>query len=365
MEETLAALQSIRLATPEYEVPVFTDEPKYPSYFYPKPRDGRYLRGEPYGLSLALDAPSARAKALAEFYERLCLYNAHFGDELSRWDPQAGSADPASFIKLVARSDADRVRALRESEYRWIAAVEARTGRSTAVPAQVVIPDLEAEGETRILDAVGSSGAALGERGTEGAFERGLFEVVERCTVSSRDFHERLELRIVNMPPQVRELEEQLRRYRLEPYVFALPNPFSTPCVSVVLTDHSGVAPALSFSSRAAPTLEEAAHSGLLEALERRRPARVEQQTIRSGDRRVYPWEPVESLLKIEPSLKGAKTENFASLKREPVTFDELQAVVTRKAGEILVVDLTLPEVEAAGFEAVKVLAPGLGPMPA
>ena len=79
----------------------------------------------------------------------------------------------------------------------------------------------------------------------------------------------------------------------------------------------------------------------------------------------MYPWEPMASLLKVEPSLKAAKTKNFASLPQEPVTFDELQTVVSREAGEIHLVDLTLPEVEAAGFEAVKVLAPALGPMPA
>jgi len=365
LEETLSSLLAIGLAPLGCEIPYFTDEPKLPSYFIPKPESGPYLSGEPYGLSLAEDAPSARAKALAEFYERLCLSNAQVGDRPARWTPQSGRIDPANLAELSAKRDPVRLKTLRESQYRWIGAVVAQTGRKTAVPAQAVIPGFPRDGEAQIVEAVGSSGAALGALGTDGAFERGFFEVVERHAVASYSFRDRLRRRVVGLPPSVLEIEDLLRRYRLEPYVFRLSNRFAAPCVFVVLTDGSGVAPALSISSRAAPTFEDAIRTGLLEALERRRPARVEQTTLKPGDRRVYPWRAIEDLRELEPLLAAAEPEDFVTLPAEPVSAGGVMAKLTQNGEDVLRVDLTLPEVAAAGFEAVKVIAPSLGPLPA
>src|SRR5690606_2567653 len=113
VKDVLLALQSIGLAGPAGEVPFFTDEPKYPSFFYSRGEETeRYSLGQPYGLSLAEDAPSARIKALAEFYERLCLYNV-LHDAIPRtWHAAAGWLDPAA---LVADPTPSLVAQLRQS----------------------------------------------------------------------------------------------------------------------------------------------------------------------------------------------------------------------------------------------------------
>ncbi len=358
MNDLLAALQSIDLAT-EIEVSLFSDEPKYPSYFCQQPVDSPYKKGEPYGLSLGARVEEARTKALAEFYERLCLFNVSASDELLPWDQKSGWIDPTSLALTPSES-------LREGLYSWLDATEVDTDRKTKIPAQVVIPEFGAA-EHRIVDAVGSSGAALGSRGDGGSLKRGLFEVIERHTAARLSLEDRLKQRITGRLAQIRPIEATLRRYGLEPYVFLLPAVYETPCVLVAITDRSGVAPALSLATRAAPTFTDAIYTALFEALERRRPARIEElgRTPDSTDPRIYPWETMETLDEIEPLLTNAVTIPFSALPETPRTTKDLLACFAADDLDVFSVDLTLPEVAAAGFEATKIVIPGLGPMPA
>src|SRR5690606_20164827 len=120
-----------------FEVPYFTDEPKYPCYFYSKPAEGPYTQGEPYGMCLAADPLEARAKALAEFYERLCLCHPQVTESLEIWTPSSGWIDPASFLVSPDPSDIERVR---RGSYSWLEATEIRSGRKTKIPTQTVVP---------------------------------------------------------------------------------------------------------------------------------------------------------------------------------------------------------------------------------
>jgi len=362
VNDLLLDLQTINLASTEIEVPLFSDEPKYPSYFRQKPSTGPYLEGEVYGLSLAPNVEEARAKALAEFYERLCLYNVSRDDEPKPWDEDAGWIDPTLFDPVALPK---RAAALRQSAYIWLDAVEIRTGGKTKLPAQTVIPGFGAE-EERILVGVGPGGTALGRVGDGGALQRGLFEVLERFTFASSSLQERIQKRIVHLPPKFQSIEQVMRRYGLEPYVCPLQTKYSIPCVLVALTDYSGVAPAVSLAMRAASTYAAAIHTALFEALERRRPARIEEtsRTEESTAPRVYPWESMETLREMEPLLKEAEPIEFSSLPDTPRTSEDLLACLATDDLDVFSVDLTLPEVAAAGFEATKIVIPGLGPMP-
>jgi ribosomal protein S12 methylthiotransferase accessory factor YcaO len=200
--------------------------------------------------------------------------------------------------------------------------------------------------------------------------ERGLFEVLERYTVGALTFEERASRRVVSLPPEHQQIEQNLRRYRLEPYVFWLTGRYEAPWALVALTDHSGAGPALSFATRSAPTFAEAIYSALLESMERRRPARMEEASRETGSDapRVYLWETLETLetlAEIEPILKSAAPTSFDELPKTPRTAKQLLECFAADGLDVLSVDTTLPEVAAAGFEASKIVIPELGPMPA
>ncbi len=350
------------------EIPYFTDEPKYPSYFHPTPSSGPYRNSGPYGLSLALANDSARLKALAEFYERLCLHHAPYDPEPS--PRNEGDADPAAFAPRERLSvtgihdDSDWIERLRQARYRWISAVSLSDGRTTRVPARVVLPNFDRGDEPVIIPKIGSSGAALGRRGDGGAAARGLFETIERHTARGFRIESVTAQRIVGFPDGPAQIAENLRRYRLEPYVFRLASEFGVPCVAAALADRSGVGSALSLAMRAAPTWERAIEDVLLEALERRRPARLERSRGEPAYP-VYPWSTLERLERARPAIDAAPTIRFSNLDDAEVTADDLLGRLRENGLDVLQVDLTLPEVAAAGFEAVKILIPQLGPMPA
>lgn len=363
MNHLLAELLSIGLAPDAIEIPYFTDEPKYPSYFYPKPIAGIYSKGDPYGMSLAQDEVEARARGLAEFYERLCLLNPRLSDPPAAWTEDSGWIDPVS---LAGDVPSEERATFRSASYSWLNAIEVTTGRETKLPAQAVVPGFQSN-EVRTLSAVGPAGASLGRQGEPGRVERGLFEVLERYTARTLSLAERFRQQVVTLPSEYQRIENYLRQYRLEPHVYWTPGRYSVPWVLVALTDTSGVGPALSYATRSAPTYYEAIGFALIEALERRRPARIENanRAPESSAPRVYPWETLEALSQIAPLMKNAATTPFADLPTTPLTAGQLLDRFAEDGLDVLSVDTTLPEVAAAGFEASKIVIPGLGPLSA
>ena len=363
VDSLLADLDSIGLSGPGREIPLFSDEPKLASWFYPTPSAGPYRNEGPYGLALSSSPAVARLKALAEFYERLCLHNAAAEQAARPWR-EGADHDPASFAPAFLRADAAMVERLRSASYRWKPAVRLATCAPTSVPAQVVLTSYDRGDEPAIQPKVGSSGAALGRRGDGGAWRRGLFEVVERHIASSFQIDAPGGERIVELPPRATATESVLRRYRLEPYVFPLRNAFDVPCIAVALTDHSGVGPALSRAMRAAPTWAAAIEEGLLEALERRRPARLER--LRGEpENPVYPWPTLDRMRRALPGMESARPIPYRALEAPELAPETLLERLETRGLEVLSVDLTVPEVAAAGLEVLKVLIPGFGPLPA
>lgn len=302
-------------------------------------------------------------KALAEFYERLCLLNARCEPDQIRWHPETRWIDPASLVENPSPVEAER---LRSGSFRWMDATHVATGHKTKIPAQYLIPDFEAE-EVGVVDAAGSTGAALGTRGDGGALRRGVFEVIERHAALPLSRAETLARRVTPLPESVSPIVDTLRRYKLEPYVFLLPALYDTPCVYVVVADASGVGPAVSLTTRAATTFSEAIADALLEALERRRPARIEElgRAADSAEPRIYPWEPIETLQEAQPLIDAAEPVPFSELAKRERTGAKLLEMLAADQRDVYSVDLTLPEVAAAGFEAIKMVIPGLGPIPA
>jgi len=369
-ETTLAALEAIGLGTLLLQIPYYTDEPKVASFFCQSPKRGRYSAREPYGLCLDFDASTARMKALAECYERICLHNCRYDTRPGPWRDSGRRLDPAIFALPADHKNEARLEEISGAAYHWIAACDIITGQDWQVPVQVVRPGFGESEDVAILPKVGSSGAALGPKGSRIALHHALFEVVERTSHGSL-FQSSPRDRITALPQRFDAMLGLLERYRLEPFVFLLPNSLNVPCVLVVTVDRSGVGPAMSHAGRAAPTFGEAMEAALLESIERRRPARLEQSSRfwkdvdpRPRAKRTYSWPTLADLESIEPKFIQGKSIEFDELEGRRVSLDDLIERLRKRGDQVLVCDMTLPEVGRAGFEALRVLVPSLGPLP-
>ncbi len=369
MDSTLTALEGIGHADIQL-VPFFTDEPKYPEYFCTLNAAAPYPEEQVYGLSVHPDAKIARLKALGEFYERLCLHGQPSAGDPERYRPGGDQLDPARFDFRKPAGDPEVVR---QAKLRWMAGYDWSDSRPVRLPSQNVIPGL-AEKEApapALAPSLSPGGAALGQSGDGGAFQRALYEMVERHATRRFDQDRSAAVRIEGWPPESAPMIEYLERYRLRPRALDLGAYFGVPCVMTALLDSSGVASTITVSHRAASSYGEAMAVGLLESVERRRPARLENEikfAVHLGPdaqagKRLYMWTGLDELRDFEPWFDSLPAKRFEDLEPIRTTPEETAQRIVERGNPIYIVDLTLPEVAAAGFEAIRVVIPELGPL--
>jgi len=347
------------------EVSYFSDEPNYPSYYHNVSPDAPYPAGEVYGLSIDPDPEISRLKSLAEFYERLCLYRPERAGEPEAFRPDSDQLDPARFDYRRPKGDPDEVRRAR---LRWLPARDWDTGEAVRVPAQAVVPGLDKSEEIALVSNLNPGGSALGPLGEGGAFRRGLFEMIERFSTLRSDHDRSFVRRIDGWPGECDELLSVLKRYRLEPVALDYGQAFGVPCVMTVLFDRSGVATTTMTAHRAAGNYADALASGLFEALERRRPARLEQHLVFDQlgpddevPHRRFQWTDLDYLAVFERQIGAMPVVSFDSLREQETSIEEAVERIRMLGHSIYVADLTLPEVREAGFEVIRVLIPELG----
>lgn len=364
MNPVLAALESIGHARAR-EVAHFTDEPNFPSYYHDVSPQAPYPPGAVYGLSIDPDPELSRLKSLAEFYERLCLYRPERAGEPEPWTPDSDQLDPARFDYRHPKGNPDEVR---QARFRWLPARDWETGETVRVPAQAVIPGLDETEEIPLVSNLNPGGSALGPLGEGGAFRRGLFEMIERFSTLRADHDQSFIRRIEGWPPECDDLLAVLKRYRLEPFALDYGQAFGVPCVMTALLDRSGLATSTMTAHRASSNYADALTSGLFEALERRRPARLEHQlvfaSLRPGDeipRRRFQWTDLAQLTTFEERYRDVPVVSFEDLRRQETSVEEATESIQALGHSIYVADVTLPEVRDAGFEVTRVLIPELG----
>jgi len=361
LNPTLQALEAIGHADVSL-VSFFSDEPHYPSYFCTVAADAPYPEGAVYGLSVHPDDEISRLKSLAEFYERLCLYRPERASEPEPWRPDSDQLDPVRFDFRRALGNAAETR---KAALRWLPARNYATGEEVRLPAQAVIPGLGEEEELTLVARLNPGGAALGAAGDDGAFRRGLFEMIERHSKLRSDRNPGRLRRIEGWPEESAEMIRTLKRYRLEPCAVDLGREFGVPSVMTALLDRSGIATTIMTSHRASSDYNDALAVGLLEAIERRRPARLEDQLKFAGlgpddprPARRFQWTDAATLAEFDRLYEKMPRVALAELSGQQVSVERAAELIGLP---IYVVDLTLPEVRARGFEVIRVVIPELG----
>ena len=359
---------------------LFTDEPKTPGWLcLPSEEAERSLEtAEVFGQGFHPDDITARIKAVAECLERLCVYNpdpARF--KISTRCPSSERVDPASFRphskEQLANLDS-YLQPVRNSPYRWLPVTELPSGRSTAVPAQMVFISSIFDDEYPIRKEQITTGTALGVCGTDQALEAGLLEVVERDGCISAYLKKADIPRIVDLPPEIVELVHYFQRYLLEPHLFDVTSDLGIPTVLVITIDRTGIGPAVTVGSRASATFAGAIRGALLESVQCRRTSRViksvrfpngfpSEEEVTSMQQRFYYWYPVERIADLEFWLHTGRRISYCELSSQQTTLSDATATIKGKGYHIFVADITLPEIKQRGFEVLKVVIPELHPL--
>jgi len=379
IEEAYDRLLAIGLADTPQPLLSFTDEPKLAG-FQARIPEGRSWDGSPelVGQGLDPDPLTAKAKALAEAYERLGLFlppsdpprRARYGD-------LADQTDPADFFCYSSAQCKDRdfeLRAIRDAELEWTPAREHGSGREVLLPSQLVYVNAARRDPLRIRRESISSGAAVGAAGTGEAFARGLFELIERdafigCWLSSES-----PPRIGGFQGEIAELIALLERYRLDCRVFNTRRDLEAPSVLALTLDRSGVGPAVTAGIAAAETYEDAVRSAVLESISYRRSLRFRLisgdlppvatgSEIVSIESRIVYWSKPERLADLPAWTHAPPAVSMALLSAASCGLRDVLHRLSELGFRIFEADITDARVASAGFEAMRVVVPELHPL--
>ena len=227
--------------------------------------------------------------------------------------------------------------------------------------------------ETLIRREQITTGAALGPKGTDLAFASGLFEIVERDATMAAYLRRASPPRIIGLEGELRDALEYLRRYHLEPYLLDVTTDLGIPSVAAVTVDETGLGPAINVGTAAGLTFEEAISSALFESIQTRNPGRLFRDPSsepapagegpRTIEQRFAHWYPTERIADLDFWLETPHEVRYDELASECRTLDEAQRLILDRGFHIYTAEVTLPELDQAGFEVLRVLIPELHPL--
>ncbi len=363
LELLLACDRSLGL----FATPHVSDEPKLAIYAARQP-DGR----GPTGHGIDPDDGQARLKALAEALERACL-RLPSGAELQPL-PFGAVEDQLDPLELWGGAPEDAPAQLRETPRLWTRAECVSDQRRVLLPAEAIYLDAARHTAAPIRAESISSGAALGVANSGQAFERALFETIERDAYVNAWFGEAPPARISEPFTGLEGLFAELRRYRLESRVFDLGRQLGPPAALAIALDRSGAGPAVTAGIAARATYRQAIRSALLESIGCRRGIRVAMargswpepgpaERINSIKTRAAFWTPLASLALLPGWVENGPTRTYESLDHTPASAAAALAELNRRGLAVYRRELTLPSIAENGFEVVRVVVPRLLPL--
>jgi ribosomal protein S12 methylthiotransferase accessory factor len=288
--------------------------------------------------------------------------------------------DPAEAASAETVTTRDAREGLGRSRLAWTPGWSYRHGRTIRVPAQLVhVPYAFPEGEPVLRDPITTGAAAGLTRGK--AILRGLLEVIERDATSMVHYLSRPAPRLDERTLGDGALQEMLgrvRRYGLEVTLRDFTLDVPVPVVVAAIVDPAGGVPGVTFASKASFDVCHAARGALLEAACFRRSMRSHAVVARrEGLRLLADFDAIDSgelrgYAMIQPEMRahlryleaGDATVDRSSWDGEtPERLEAMVRAVLEVGGDIIVVDVTTPDVASLGVIVVKVIVPGLQPM--
>jgi ribosomal protein S12 methylthiotransferase accessory factor len=361
----------------QLEPDLYNDEPKLPTYRADvSPTAGFSDGGYEYHAAAGgrgVDGAEAKLKAVFEALERYCLSIYRRVDQ--RRDTYAGLSRNGEYAvnpaNLTGQSRDDRVRL---AELAWVRGRSLGQGRDVWVPAQAIyLPYAFDAGEVILRDPV-TTGAAAGFS-SAAAIARGVLEVVERDALMIRHYGRipprRIDLAALSRP-EAKALVDSALRYGLGLDAFQMSLDLPVHVVAVRIRDPSGLGPSTVLGAKAHMNLDEAFVGAFLEAVTFRRQLRDRAEAMRrrgeeiaAGKRAIQGLEDRAALWGLPSYGDRLAYLDHAALLPLEAPFDHpdlslsvLLHAVSTAAGDLVVVDVTTPDVARLGVVVVRVVTP-------
>jgi ribosomal protein S12 methylthiotransferase accessory factor len=362
-----------------YEAVKFNDEPKIPTYLCVPNKEARkrYFLDDVYGCGISLNPTVAKIKAVAEFLERLAIFNPKGQNLIKKRYVKELCVDPRLFIHysdIQMKSHKQRYGKLESGRYLWSSAVDYLTKKKVLVPAQLLYLSQIFREEVRIVPEQITTGAAFAKN-PKAAFESGFLEVIERDAFMISYLTKRKLTRIINFPDEINNVINYLKRYYIDIFVFDVTTDLKIPTFMTIAVDKRGFGPAISTGMKSGFNAEDVISGSILESIQARRQARFTKEMegnkfkfpkeyeIGSKLDRYFYWYPTKMIKHLDFWLKNDNTINFSKIPDYASSLNVGIEQLRDRGYHILYADISLNEIKKLGFVVGKVLIPELQPL--
>lgn len=355
-------------------VSVFSDEPYFPQYsveiFTPNSRL--------VANGIATSHREAISKVIGEAVERYALSICPEGDLVKApFYKLKNAIDPFSFSgpSVAQRQQIgwEQWRAIKDSPLRWVRGLSLISKEQLWVPAQVVYKPYRYDINEPIVRLPTTSGAAA-SLSQDDAILHGIAEVFEReaflITYLNRLTPPRVNLK--NSGKTLKNLAEVFKQFYLNLDVYVLPTDAPISIMLAVITDETGIGPAVSVGARAHFDPIRAVVDAVLEAHHTRVAIRKrielgavlpqDATEIRQPSDHALFWVPTFRAKEID-FLKGGKDVELTAGSGANTNLGKLLGFCREKGIELIWVKFKVPIFEECGLYMGKIIAPELHPL--
>lgn len=363
----------------------FPDEPQFFQYAcerYP----GTKRRGKiSFGFGCSDDQSEAFVIAVAEAIEHYCILSIQKSKLLrdTYEHLRERAIDPLRFLPFsteqLKQEKFTKFRFDHKTPLNWLQGYSLTTKRKVLVPASVVYAKYDAVYyDEPVIQLPNNTGAACGES-LEFALCRGIYEVVERDAYMI-SFVRNLPKRMIDVSQDdgLSQFKRRIERYALEVYFLLTALDYPMPTIACLILDRTGSGPAVCTGLGGHRDIRHAIRTAGFEAVRRHISARdrfFRTIPLPMPQKYSFDWFLLEKQRLWSMPHMIAKAETFLgsdtiSLQDSLGEFSMASHSVTQLVDrlkqlncEAIMVDVTVPEVEAVGLKVIKVLIPEMVPL--
>lgn len=312
-------------------------------------------------------------KCLGESIERYCAFSSKYHSKVYR------SFDELSDKYALNPELLDNNPQIRFEKLSWVRGSNLTNDVKAYIPSQMVLQDYKRRKNEKVLRQPNVSTGSAGGFDHESTLLRGIYEVIERDSFMNIYLNKirapKIDLsKIKNQT--VQRIVYDCIRYNLDVNVVKVETDLGVPSFFGIVTDKTGIGPAVSCGAKASLNSEEALIGAVSEAFLTRGWLRLEllKQNYK------YPKDQMKPQTLMQRGLLWASPKMLDQLdfllNQTPVQYalsnfkggakDELGKVISllkEKGHTIYYVDLTLPEFRKIGYFVYKVVIPTLQPL--
>jgi ribosomal protein S12 methylthiotransferase accessory factor len=249
---------------------------------------------------------------------------------------------------------------LRTKKLHWVAAVSLISNKEIIIPAQLVYVPFTYHSSEPLLRFPISTGAAAGEN-LDDSIYRGICEIVERDSFMI-GYLNKLDLPKIDLnqitDPDIINILSILERYMLDLTIIDTTTDLHIPSFAAIITDNSGLGPAVSVGLKAGFNLKDGIIGAIEEAIMVRtwirdrfiyaNPKYKRKKIISTFEDRAHFWLDKSSIKLLDFWLKGNNLKKI-NLKNHEI--------------KVLYITLSDKSLNKYGFKVVKVIIPSLQPL--